>query len=128
MRRLASALALLALPAAAQDFDGLYRQGIGADCAVVGDGGALEVRDGVLFGAESRCEMQNPEPLQGLGAVLYDMECTGEGTEWEAPAIFMEAANGGLILVWKGYAFAYDRCPEPASTTPRLRPRPRPEL
>lgn len=127
MRRLAAALALLAGPAAAQGFDGVYRQGIGADCARVGaDGGALEVRGDVLFGAESRCEMRDAEPLGGLGAVLYRMECRAEGTRWTAPAILMEAANGGLILVWKGYAFAYDRCPEPVSALARRRPEPRP--
>ena len=126
--RLAAVLAVAAIPAAAGEFDGVYKQTIGSDCTRMGvDGGALVIRENVLFGIESRCEMEEGERLRGLDAVLYDMACTAEGVDWTAPAILMHAAEGGLILVWRGYAFAYDRCPEGLVPVPRVRPLPRPE-
>lgn len=107
---------LAAGPVAAQtSFDGVYRQGLGADCAAVGqDGGALQIEDGVFTGVESQCRMTDPVEVRGMEAVLYDMACSGEGSAWSARAMFMRAADGGLILVWDGFAFKYDRCTVPA--------------
>ena len=63
----------------------------------------------------------NPLDLRDMDATLYDMICTGEGAAWQERAMLMRAASGGLILVWDGYAFEYEACPEPT-----IRPRPRP--
>ncbi|WP_249138923.1 hypothetical protein [Actibacterium sp. MT2.3-13A] len=107
-------LGALAAPGFAGGFDGVYKQGPAWDCGLVGvDGGALMVRDGIFHGVEMQCRMENPVSVRGMDAVLYDMACSGEGSAWTARALFMTAADGGLIMVWNGYAFQYDRCPDP---------------
>ena len=106
-------LGLLAAPAVAGPFDGVYRQTATSDCTHIGmDGGALQIADGVLTGVESSCQMLRPVNVRDMGATLYDMECEGEGDTWIDRALMMEAADGGLIMVWRGYAFKYDRCSE----------------
>ncbi|WP_416510469.1 hypothetical protein [Aliiroseovarius sp. YM-037] len=94
-------------------FDGIFRQTAESDCTLIGqDGGALKIEDDVFFGVESQCNMANPTDVRDMDAVLYDMECSGEGTTWIARALFMHAADDGLIMVWNGFAFKYDRCTE----------------
>jgi hypothetical protein len=117
MIRPLAALALLAGPATAQDlpWDGTYRLSEGADCERVGEeGGALRIEDGVLTGVESICRMTDPVDVLDLDATLYDLECRGEGQTWSERAMLMEAAEGdGIFILWRGYAFRYERCPEP---------------
>jgi hypothetical protein len=104
MIRPLAALALLAGPATAQDlpWDGTYRLSEGADCERVGEeGGALRIEDGVLTGVESICRMTDPVDVLDLDATLER-------------AMLMEAAEGdGIFILWRGYAFRYERCPEP---------------
>ncbi len=96
----------------AGEFDGIYKQGAQSDCSLIGvDGGALRIEDDVFYGIESQCRMERPVDVVDMDAYLYDMKCSGEGAEWLARALFMHAANDGLIMVWNGYAFQYDRCP-----------------
>jgi len=108
-----------AFPAAADPFDGLYKPSPTTDCTIEGaDGGALRVADNVFHGVESQCAMTRPVNVRDMDGVLYDMVCTGEGEEWTSRALFLRAADGGLILVWNGYAFKYDRCSaEPVAGT-----------
>lgn len=114
---------MAATSAAAQDgFEGTYRPTIDADCARVGEtGGALQIADGVFHGLETECQMTMPTPVRDMDAVLYDMSCSGGGTDWQERALFMNAADGGLIMVWNGFAFHYDRCEAgvPAGTVSR---------
>jgi len=116
------ALMALAAPVAAQStaFDGAYKLGETGECGKVGeDGGALKIADGVFYGVESQCSMLAPVNVRDMDAVLYDMKCSGEGDDWRARALFMRAADGGLIMLWNGYAFQYSRCPDvPARKTP----------
>lgn len=110
-------LALIALfagtGASAGQFDGTYRLSDGSDCSRVGkDGGALRVADGIFYGVETECRMTKPVQVRDMAGVLYDMECSGEGSLWSERALFLTGANGGLILVWDGYAFSYPRCAE----------------
>lgn len=116
MRALAltgAALTLWASAGLAGNFDGIYRQSAGADCTQVGrDGGALKIESNVFYGVESQCMMARPVNVRDMNAVLFDMECSGESTNWVERAMFMTAADGGLIMVWNGYAFKYDRCSE----------------
>ncbi|MDR6307270.1 hypothetical protein [Pacificitalea manganoxidans] len=117
VRHMLAALAVLAITGAARaepvDVDGLYMMTPEADCSVLGLGGALKIEDGVFYGAESRCEMQDPVEIRDMRAALYDMQCKGEGTEWSERAMVMRAADDGLILVWDGYAFHYQQCVAP---------------
>ncbi|MBT0957331.1 hypothetical protein IV417_08035 [Alphaproteobacteria bacterium KMM 3653] len=114
MTRAQASLTLLAAlacsPAASAGFEGRYKFTKEADCAV--DGQFLRIEEGVFYGAESQCVMANPVNVRDMKAQLFDMTCTGEGSAWTERAMFMEGAEGGLVLVWNGYAFQYDRCPE----------------
>lgn len=105
--------------AAETPYDGLFKPAPTTDCTRVGgDGGALKIEDGTFFGAESQCRMTQPVNVRDMEAVLYDMVCTGEGEDWQQRAMFMTAADGGIIMVWNGFAFKYDRCPpEPVQGT-----------
>jgi hypothetical protein len=111
---LAAGLTLMALPAlAVGEYDGSYRATPETDCALSeGERAPLRIKDDVFYGLESRCAMTNPVPVRDMDAMLYDMDCAGEGEAWRARALFMRAAEGGLVMVWDGYAFQYGRCPE----------------
>ncbi|MBO6853033.1 MAG: hypothetical protein JJ872_04625 [Marivivens sp.] len=111
------AIAIMLAPAAllAGPFDGIFRQAANAECGLVGvDGGALEIRDNVFHGVESRCEMTRPVNVDRMDAILYTLECAGEGTTWSERVMMMNAAdNDDIFMIWDGYAFRYSRCPEP---------------
>ena len=109
--------ALLALPGAAlaNPYDGTYRQTANADCAIVGvDGAAVKIEGGIFYGVEMECRMTRPVNVVDMEATLYTMVCSGEDQSWTERAMVMEAADdGGIIMLWDGYAFAYERCPAP---------------
>lgn len=104
-------------------WDGLYRLGEGADCArVAEEGGALRISGGVFEGVGARCEMTRPVDVLDLGATIYTMQCEGEGDAWSERAMFMRAAEGDAIFVlWRGYAFRYERCPDAAGVPAPIR-------
>ncbi len=103
-----TALLFSASAAIAQVADGEYNF---IDCS----GRALEGRvtiegDKITF-YETRCTLTNPEPVRGMeGAVLYDSECTGEGTTWTDRLLLMPEEGGGMIRVESGFALSYQRC------------------
>ncbi|MEY8881430.1 hypothetical protein [Donghicola sp. XS_ASV15] len=104
---------------ASAGFDGIYKQAADSDCALVGvDGGALKIEDDVFYGVDATCEMVDPVPVNDMDAVLYTMRCTSEKGEWSARSMILNGADGGLIMVWDGYAFKYDSCPDPDSANP----------
>ena len=99
-------------------FDGVYKQTANSECALVGaDGGAIEIREGIFYGVESECRMTRPVNVVDMDAVLFTMQCSGEGTSWTERAMLMKPAKDdpgdpdGLIMVWDGYAFVYEGCP-----------------
>jgi len=106
-------LMLAAAPAAAQGrFDGLWRGSPTTDCTRTGrDGGALKIEDDVFYGVDAQCVMSRPVDVRDMDAALYDMQCEGSGGDWSERALFMRAADGGLIMLWNGFAFKYDACP-----------------
>jgi hypothetical protein len=125
----ALAVAIALGPAAAADeYDGRYLITPDASCSAPDSApGLLRIEDGVLHGAESVCRMTQPVAVRGMDATLYDMVCTGEGLAWRERAMLMHGAEGELVLLWDGYAFAYPACPAPP-TRPRPRPGAGPEL
>lgn len=112
-------MGLVGAPVAAGSFDGVFKPSPTADCTRIGeDGGALKIEKNVFHGVESQCRMTNPVNVRDMDAVLFDMKCTGEGTDWAQRALFMRAADDGLIMVWNGFAFKYARCgADPAAGT-----------
>lgn len=115
MRALALLFALVALPAAAGPFDGLYRPdqpwAEGWDCQSVGsDGGALAVRDGVFYGVENSCELTNPVEVNGMSAVLFDAECSGEGETYSKRMMLMRVPEG-LAVIEDGFVNILRACP-----------------
>lgn len=112
MRRVAALLALLPTVVAAGPYDGVYRQVANADCANIGvDGGSLKIEEGIFYGVELECRMTRPVDVLQMNATLYTMQCTGEDQIWTERAMLMDNADGdGIIMVWNGYAFAYEAC------------------
>ncbi len=116
IRRACAALCALFLPAVAVagQFDGVYRQAASTECGLVGvDGGALLIRDNTLFGVSMQCKMTRPVDVVDMDATLYSMQCSGSGQSWVERAMFMHPADGdGLLMIWNGYVFRYERCPD----------------
>ena len=105
-------IALAALPVAESPYDGVYKQTENAECSLVGvDGGSLKIEDDIFYGVEVECRMTDPVEVEEMGATLYQMQCSGEGEIWTERAMMMpDADQTGLYMVWKGYAFRYERC------------------
>jgi len=116
----ALAALMAAAPALALEVEGRYRAHPEADCEA-GDGveGFIRIEDGVFHGLSGTCEMRNPVNVRDMNAQLFDMACEGANPnfQWTERALFMEGAEGGLILAWNGYAFQYERCPIPETET-----------
>lgn len=117
--RWAILLALMPGIAGAGPYDGVYRQAANVDCSLVGvDGGSLKIEAGVFYGVEMECRMTRPVNVVDMDATLYTMECSGGDQTWTERAMMMTPAgeDDGLIMVWNGYAFVYDRCEDPSSS------------
>lgn len=105
MIRALAPLLLAATPALA--FDGTY-----GNCAGTGDSVPLRIEGDIIQFYESSCQMTNPVLVRDMeGAVLFDFVCSGEGEEWTERAFVQWAHDGGLILVWRGFAQMLPRCP-----------------
>ncbi len=115
---LRTSLCILLLPAlaTAAPYDGVFKQSANAECGLIGvDGGALQIKDGIFYGVESECRMTRPVNVVDMDATLYTMQCTGEDTVWTERAMLMnDKQSDGIIMVWDGYAFRYDRCADPS--------------
>jgi hypothetical protein len=114
MRALALLPLVLALPAVAGPFDGVYRPdqpwAEGWDCKSVGsDGGALAVRDGVFYGVENACQLTNPVEVNGMSAVLYYAECSGEGETYAKRMMLMRLPEG-LAVIEDGFVNVLRAC------------------
>ena len=110
--RLVLALALVPFAALADGFDGIYRpEGLGGwDCRSIGsDGGALAVRDGVFYGVESACQLTNPVAVNGMSAVLFDAECSGEGESYAKRMMLMRVPDG-LVVIEDGFVSLLRSC------------------
>ena len=108
-------LVLLAAPALAGPYDGLYRPDYPGyehwDCTSVGsDGGALAIQDDILHGVESQCRLTNPVQVTGMDAVLYDAECAGEGEEYSYRLMILRLPEG-VALIQDGFVNPLKACP-----------------
>lgn len=111
-----SLLLLLLLPTslAAAGFEGRYKQALTSDCSKVGEsGGALEIRNGIFYGVHNQCRMTRPVQVVNMEATLYTMQCSGDEDQWTERALLMKSYDvDGIIMVWDGYAFVYEKCSE----------------
>ena len=109
-----AALVLVPTVVAANPFDGVYRQVANADCGLVGvDGGSLKIANNIFYGVDLECRMTHPVNVVDMDATLFTMQCSGEDDIWTERAMIMDAKDAnGIIMVWNGYAFKYERCPE----------------
>lgn len=110
--------------AAAGPYDGVYRQAANAECALVGiDGGSVKIEDDIFYGVDVECRMTNPVNVLDMDALLYTMQCSGDDTVFSERAMLMnKAQDDGIIMVWDGYAFVYDRCPAPGAAPSKTDP------
>lgn len=117
VRLAALGLCLMATPMAlfGGPFDGVFKQAANAECGLVGvNGGALKIENDIFYGVEVECRMTNPVSVNDMDATLYTMQCSGGDQSWTERAMLMNSKeSNGLIMVWNGYAFIYDRCTEP---------------
>jgi hypothetical protein len=107
--------ALLAAPALAGPYDGLYRPDYpefsGWDCTSVGsDGGALAIQDDILHGVENQCQLTNPVVVNGMDATLYDAVCAGEGEESTYRLMILRLPEG-VALIQDGFVNPLKSCP-----------------
>jgi len=118
-RRIGATVMIVALPAAvlAGPYDGIYKQVANAECSLVGvDGGSLKIENDIFYGVEVECRMTKPVSVVDMDATLYTMQCSGGDQSWTERAMLMNSKESdGLIMVWNGYAFIYDRCADDAS-------------
>lgn len=117
---MATLLAALSGPAVAQslsarDFDGDWTMGDPAACALYTDSVnfAFRIENGTLQGLESSCEMQNPVAVRDMAALLFDMNCVGEGDTWTYRALLMRAGVDDvdqLVFLQNGGPQILTRC------------------
>lgn len=77
---------------------------------------AIRIRDGVLHGLESACDLTNPVPVRDMDATLYDMTCQGEGESWSYRLFAAINNDGTLTLIQNGWTSVMQRC-EPTAPT-----------
>jgi hypothetical protein len=104
----AAFLALMLSAQGAMAFDGRY-----GNCAVtLGEDVPVVIEGDVIRFYESECRMTNPVLVRDMaGAVLFDFVCSGEGETWTERAFVQRTPDGGLILVWRGFASQLPLCP-----------------
>lgn len=114
---LSTGLAVLPVCLWSSPFDGVYRQTANADCGLIGvDGGSLKIEGEIFYGVEMQCFMTNPVEIDGMQAMLYQMECSGRGQVWTERMMLMEdAVDDAIYMIWDGYAFRYPRCTPPVT-------------
>ena len=72
----------------AQNFDGVYsgswdgtKTAMSCDLDYQGsDGGPIVIYQQQYFGVESYCDLKNPTSIRGIDGILYDAECSEEGS------------------------------------------------
>ncbi|MFN7002383.1 MAG: hypothetical protein ACK4NW_02995 [Roseinatronobacter sp.] len=98
-------------------YDGTYAiDPLARDCVVgQGDvpGAAFRIENGRFFGVESVCRLANPTNIRDMeAAMLFDLQCSGEGTEWSDRILLMKLDDGSLLRVVNGLAFTNPLCRE----------------
>jgi len=97
-------------------FDGTYRINPDHQGCVVGEGdvigAAFRIADGQLTSIESTCTLANPTNIRDMDAMLFDLECSGEGMEWSDRVFLMKKDDGSLLQVVDGMDFTYPPCTE----------------
>ena len=102
-----TALAALMIGAPAAAFDGVY----GETCVPDGDIVPMTIQGDMILFYESHCRMTNPVNVRDMGgAVLFDLQCEGEGETWVDRVMLQPRGDGGLIYVGRGFAAMLPRC------------------
>ena len=93
-------------------FEGDWTIGDPSACVVGEDSPnfAFRIRGVVFEGLETRCAMTNPVNIRGMEAVLFDMECEGEGDRWTHRSFMMIDQSGALVIINDGFLSVISRC------------------
>jgi hypothetical protein len=104
------ALACLATPALAAPIEGTWA-GSAEACTAGYAEDRLTIAGSSIRFVESSCTLANPTALRDMPqAMLYDIECSGEGMTWSERAFIGSDGEDGLIVYTRGYATQYRRC------------------
>ncbi|TDL74830.1 hypothetical protein E2L08_15910 [Palleronia sediminis] len=102
MHRVALVLGLLAGPAIAAPFDGVYD---GFDCTAPISDERVTIRGDRIVYYESSCRLTDPQSVGGWeNATLYWANCRGEGQDWRERTLLMTRMGGDLIVIGNGWA------------------------
>lgn len=95
-------------------FDGRYKLNPGVPGCVVGEGdvinAAFEISNGRFVSIETECRLTNPTNIRDMSAMLFDLTCSSEGTEWSDRIFLMKKDDGSLLRVVDGMAFTNPPC------------------
>lgn len=93
-------LALCPTLAFAASFDGVDKQTANSVCGLIGvDGGFIEIKGGISQGVKVQCRMNNPVNVIDMDAILYNMQCSGEGQVWTERAMLMNSAEDDELIM-----------------------------
>ncbi|WP_438955580.1 hypothetical protein [Cognatiyoonia sp.] len=93
-------LALCPTLAFAASFDGVDKQTANSVCGLIGvDGGSIEIKGGISQGVKVQCRMNNPVSVIDMDAILYNMQCSGEGQVWTERAMLMNSAEDDELIM-----------------------------
>ncbi len=95
-------------------FDGRYKVYPDRPGCVVGEGdvenAAFEISNGRYIGLETECRLINPTNIRDMRAMLFDLQCMTEGTEWSDRILLMRKDDGSLLRVVDGMSFTNPPC------------------
>ncbi|MCC5955744.1 MAG: hypothetical protein JJU07_06550 [Natronohydrobacter sp.] len=70
----------------------------------------IRIENGQYFGVVATCRLANPTTIRGMDAMLFDLQCTGEGAEWGDRILLMKKDDGSLLRVVNGMSFVHPPC------------------
>lgn len=110
MLKRAIILSVLPSMSLAASIEGTWATDHGQCIAGYAEGRLTIAGDSISF-IESTCRLTQPTELRGLPqALLFDMACSGEGTDWTERILIGANGEDGLLIYARGFASTYIRC------------------
>ncbi|WP_296644725.1 hypothetical protein [Roseinatronobacter sp.] len=102
--------------ASVERFDGdySYSETPPNKCVITGadvENAGFRISGGTYFGIELTCQLTNPVNIRGMNAILFDLQCQGEGMEWEERILLQILRDGRLLKAYENWASIHHPCP-----------------